>query len=130
MPGERPPADAVARPLRARTRSLLHRRRVEVFDESMLPTLRPGDRLLVDTAAYRDRPPAVGEVVVLVDPEQPSRWLVKRVARVEASAGTVDVRGDASETARDSRRFGAVPARSLIGRVYRVYFPPERRRDL
>lgn len=53
-----------------------------VRDESMLPTLRPGDRLLVDPRAYRDRAPAVGDLVVLVDPADASRWLVKRVAGV------------------------------------------------
>jgi nickel-type superoxide dismutase maturation protease len=96
----------------------------------MAPTLRPGDRLWVDRRAYRHRPPAVGEVVVLVDPEEPNRWLVKRVAAVDPHGGTVDVRGDAAEVARDSRRFGPVPFRSIVGRAWRVYFPPDRRRDL
>lgn len=130
MPGEPPSSEVAARPRRGAWRTFLHRRRVVVFDESMMPTLRAGDRLLVDTAAYRDRPPDVGEIVVLVDPEQPSRWLVKRVVRVDPSADTVDVRGDSTETARDSRRFGPVPFRSVVGRVYRIYFPPARRRDL
>jgi nickel-type superoxide dismutase maturation protease len=101
-----------------------------VEDESMLPTFRPGDRLLVDPRAYRDRAPRVGEVVVLVDPEDAARWLVKRVAGVDGPAGTLDVRGDAPENSRDSRRFGPVPTRSLVGRVYRCYFPVDRRRDL
>ncbi|HYB63372.1 MAG TPA: nickel-type superoxide dismutase maturation protease [Thermoplasmata archaeon] len=101
-----------------------------VRDESMLPTLRPGDRLLVDTRAYRDREPRVGEVVVFVDPEEPSRWLVKRVSRVDLPGATIEVRGDASETARDSRRFGPVPTRSVVGRAYRCYFPADRRREL
>ena len=101
-----------------------------VRDESMLPTLRPGDRLLVDRRAYRDRPPRVGEVVVLVDPEDAKRWLRKRVAQVDASAGSIEVRGDATEVARDSRRFGPVPTRSVVGRVYRCYFPADRRREL
>ncbi len=57
-------------------------RHVVVADESMAPTLRPGDRLLVDRRAYRDEAPRVGDVVVLADPEQPGRWLVKRVAAV------------------------------------------------
>jgi len=63
----------------------LHRwtsRRVEVHDDSMQPTLRPGDRLRVDVRIYRTRAPAVGEIVVVVDPAAPSRWLVKRVAAV------------------------------------------------
>jgi len=96
----------------------------------MLPTLRPGDRLLVDRHAYRNRPPRVGEIVILVDPEDSSRWLVKRVAAYDPGAGTVDVRGDATEVARDSRRFGAVLLPSLVGHAYRIYFPPARRRDL
>lgn len=101
-----------------------------VRDESMSPALRPGDRLLVDPKAYRDRPPRVGDVVVLVDPEQVSRWLVKRVAAVDATAGSVEVRGDANEVARDSRQFGPVPIRSVVGRAYYCYYPVARRREL
>jgi nickel-type superoxide dismutase maturation protease len=101
-----------------------------VQDESMLPTLRPGDRLLVDPRAFRSRPPRVGEIVILVDPQDSKRWLVKRVESVDVSAATLDVRGDATETARDSRRFGCIPIRSVVGQVYRLYSPPARRRDL
>jgi signal peptidase I len=96
----------------------------------MRPALEPGDRLLVDRGAYRSRPPGVGEIVVFVDPEDPLRWLVKRVASVDLTARTVEVRGDAVDVARDSRRFGPVPVGSLVGRAYRRYFPPDRRRDL
>ena len=95
----------------------------------MVPTLLPGDRLLVDRRAYRDRLPEVGEIVVLLDPEEPARWLVKRVAAVDARARSVEVRGDAADAARDSRRFGPVPARSVVGRVYRRYLPADRRRE-
>jgi len=105
-------------------------RRVRVEDESMRPTLQPGDRLLVDSRAYRDRLPGVGEIVILVDPADPGRWLVKRVAAVDPARRTVDVRGDAVDLARDSRRFGPVPFASLVGRAYQLYFPPARRRDL
>ena len=94
----------------------------------MRPVLAPGDRLLVDPTAYRSRPPRVGEIVVVVDPEDPTRWLVKRVAAV--APGTVVVVGDRDEVSRDSRRFGPVPLASVVGRVYRRYFPAERRADL
>ena len=57
-------------------------RRVVVYDDSMAPTLRPSDRLLVDRSAYRDRPPSVGDIVVFPDPAESSRWLVKRVLAV------------------------------------------------
>ena len=101
-----------------------------MHDESMLPTLRPGDRLLVDPRAYRDRLPRPGEVVVFADPERPDRWLVKRVRDVDPASGTIDVRGDAAESARDSRQFGRVPAGSVVGRAYRLYLPRDRRREL
>ncbi len=130
MPGaalSEPPEAPIYRPT---WRTFWHRRRVIVFDESMVPTLRPGDRLWVDRAAYRrDRSPTVGEIVVVVDPEEPTRWLVKRVSSVDLQSGAITVRGDATASARDSRRFGPVPLRSLIGRVYRLYFPPSRRRE-
>jgi signal peptidase I len=48
----------------------------------MRPTLHPGDRLRVDVRVYRGRSPRVGEIVVVVDPEETSRWLVKRVGAV------------------------------------------------
>ena len=95
-----------------------------------MPTLLPGDRLLIDPGAYRDRAPAVGEVVVLQDPEARVPWLVKRVAAVDQAAGTVEVLGDARAVARDSRQFGPVPLRAIVGKVYRVYYPLDRRRDL
>lgn len=105
-------------------------RRVAVQDDSMLPTLRPGDRLLVDPRAYRTHPPRAGEIVILVDPEDAARWLVKRVVDVQPQTRTVEVRGDAAEVARDSRQFGAVSLDAIVGRAYRCYYPPERRQEL
>jgi signal peptidase I len=96
----------------------------------MRPTLEPGDRLLVDRAAYAVAAPRVGEIVVLVDPEEPERWLVKRVRSVDPDARRVEVRGDAAEVARDSRRFGPVGWDAIVGRAYRLYLPSHRRRDL
>jgi signal peptidase I len=113
------------------------RARVVVRDESMHPTLRPGDRLWIDRGAYRSGPPSPGDLVVLTDPAEPARWLVKRVAVVgpapgppEVPAGTVFVRADGDGPVRDSRSFGPVPIGRLVGRVYRRYFPPERRAEL
>jgi len=56
--------------------------RVVVTDESMQPTLRPGDRLLVEHLGSKPAAPAVGDVVAVRDPEAPPRWLVKRIAAV------------------------------------------------
>lgn len=69
---------------------------VQVFrveGESMLPTLAHGDRLLVNKLVYRFREPTPGEVVVIADPANPHRHLVKRVIAV--AGDEVAVEGDA-----------------------------------
>jgi signal peptidase I len=58
--------------------------RVEGF--SMEPTLRDQDRLIVNKLVYRWSPPRVGDIVMLVSPEEPDKLLVKRVV-----AGPLDV---------------------------------------
>ena len=107
--------------------------RVVVYDHSMEPTLLPGDRLVVDRAAFRDRRPRVGELVVLVDPEAPERWLVKRVAGLEGEGPQerrVVVASDAPERGRDSRQFGPVASSAIVGRVIRRYRPWDRAAEL
>jgi signal peptidase I len=112
----------------------LRPRRVEVVGESMLPALRPGDRLLLLRL-----PASAGAVVAVVDPRDPARTLLKRVAaapgdevllpggrRLEAGSGYV-VLGDNPGASTDSAEFGAVPARLLRGRAVYRYAPPGRR---
>ena len=102
-------------------------RRVVVRGGSMAPTLLDGDRLLVVSPPWRA--PArtvVGDVVAVPDPRDPGRVLVKRVASVDRSAGTVQVLGDAPDASTDSRDFGPVPLTSLLGRVVHRYGPPGR----
>jgi len=101
-------------------RVLSHLDAVEVSGRSMVPTLRPGDRLLVETWTYRRRAPHVGEVVVAPDPRAPTRELVKRVAAV--AEGRVSLRGDAARST-DSRRFGSVPVTSVRARAAFRYWP-------
>ncbi len=90
----------------------------------MEPAYRLGERLLVNRLAYRGRTPQPGEVVVLRDPEVPRRRLLKRVIAVHSGAPgqglMVEVLGD-NPAGRDSRDFGPVPARLIVGRVWRRY---------
>jgi nickel-type superoxide dismutase maturation protease len=83
----------------------------------MLPSLQPGDRLVVVPVPT----PRPGMVVALPDPRDPSRTLVKRVAVVEGDA--VRVAGDNPAASTDSRSFGAVPTSSLLGRAVYRYAP-------
>jgi signal peptidase I len=96
----------------------------------MLPALSPGDRLLVDPAAYRAAGPRLGDVVVLHDPEERDRLLVKRVGTAPDGTGrseTVYVVGDAPGRSRDSRTFGSVPRGAIVGRAWFRYLPVDRR---
>jgi nickel-type superoxide dismutase maturation protease len=95
-------------------------RRVNVEGTSMLPTLAPGDRLVVLKFARLRR----GDIVALHDPQQPGRLLVKRIASVTAFG--VEVRGDNPASSRDSRSFGPVAPSQLVGKVVYRYFPPAR----
>lgn len=96
-------------------------RRVEVVGESMLPALRPGDRLLVLRPA-RARP---GDVVAVTDPRQASRTMVKRVA-ARGPAG-VTVLGDNAAASTDSRQLGPLAPAAVRGKVFYRYFPSGRR---
>jgi nickel-type superoxide dismutase maturation protease len=96
-------------------------RRIEVAGPSMIPTLAPGDRLLVMAPARRLR---AGDLVALRDPQVPKRLLVKRVVGVDAAG--VHVRGDNGGASRDSRDFGAVDPRDVLGVAVYRYHPRHR----
>lgn len=92
-------------------------RRVEVHGDSMRPTLVPGDRLLVVRGVGRHRP---GQLVVVRDPRDPRRPLVKRVSAVEGDR--VVVTGDNRSASTDSAVFGPVRVDARV--VYRYHPAP------
>lgn len=94
-----------------------------VEGRSMVPTLQPGDRLLVESWTYRQRPPRPGEVVLAADPRRPRRELAKRVAAV--GAGSLTLVGDGARST-DSRTFGAIPLEKVKWRALARYWPPRR----
>lgn len=134
----------------------------EVVSNSMAPTLREGDRVLVDQRPYFE--PSVGDVIVLDDPAIPAAYVTKRVAgiggqridivdgylcvdgrqwappgqasrRVPADAtlhpmrlaeGQLLVLGDNQRHSEDSLYFGPVPAESVKGKLWFIYWPPGR----
>lgn len=90
----------------------------------MAPTLLPGDWLLIECATYARRSPTVGEVVLVFDPRDRSRELIKRVGRV--ANGMLQLSGDNRAESTDSATFGWVPAEAVEWRVVGRYWPPSR----
>jgi nickel-type superoxide dismutase maturation protease len=94
---------------------------VAVRGASMAPTLLPGDRLIL---VRRRQDPRVGQVMVVRDPREPRRELIKRVASVDAER--VTLLGDNRSHSTDARAFGPVaPSRVRWAAVFR-YWPPSR----
>jgi hypothetical protein len=85
-------------------------RRFAVVEDSMRPSLNPGDGLL----ALRGGAPRRGQLRVFPDPTLPSRWLIKRVGGVRGTGrgATFEACSDnpGAPGVVDSRQFGWVPA--------------------
>jgi nickel-type superoxide dismutase maturation protease len=96
--------------------------RVAVDGDSMLPSLYPGDWLVVRWGV-RTRP---GDVVVARRPDRPSLLIVKRAIH-QTSHGWL-LEGDNPSASDDSRLFGPVDGGLVLGRVLFRYWPVRRRR--
>jgi signal peptidase I len=110
----------------------------------MTPTLLPGERLLFDRLAYVRRRPKAGDIVLVAHPLRPELLLVKRLVGVPGDVvegrplggnlfgknvsrgGEYWVLGDNESESTDSREFGAVRRRDLLGRAWLRYWPTER----
>lgn len=84
---------------------------VAVSGDSMLPTFRSGDWLLV---AWGDTF-RIGDVIVVEREERPGVFLIKRLERNEG--GKFWVEGDNKSISTDSREWGAVAGIEIVGRV-------------
>ena len=90
----------------------------------MEPAYRAGNRVLVNRIAYLRREPAIGDVVVLRDPERPGHLLLKRIAEApDGAPGPPQyfVLGDNVARSRDSRAFGLVRRPDILGRAWLIY---------
>lgn len=95
-----------------------HLQSVLVQGPSMLPTLAPGDCLLVRRVTA-GRPVRAGDVVVATFASRPDLLVVKRAVRPDQ--GGWWVQGDNPTVRDDSRRYG--PA-VVVGRVVLRWWPP------
>lgn len=99
--------------------------RVTVAGDSMLPTLEPGDRLVVLRVGHRRRL-GPGDLVTVRDPREDGggRVLVKRIGDLDREG--MEVKGDNPAASTDSRSFGRVPLTSVTGKVLYRYAPAPR----
>lgn len=86
----------------------------------MAPALSPGERVFVNRAAYWFSEPKPGDLVVVRDPRQPDRLLLKRIDR-PAESGVWLVMGDNRQASTDSREFGPVTREQILGKVWFRY---------
>jgi signal peptidase I len=102
---------------------------------SMEPSVRAGDYVLADKTAYDRMAPQKGDIVIFVNPDNRSQRYIKRIealpgdlitdadgAELEVPHGSVFVTGDNLQRSRDSRHFGFVPLRDVVGKARQVYF--------
>ena len=80
--------------------------------DSMTPTLKTGDRVLIDKSS----PISIGDVVVANHPFKSSVKLIKRVSSI-APDGNISLIGDNPNESSDSRGFGSINRTDIIGRV-------------
>lgn len=103
---------------------------------SMEPTILRGDYVFADRKVYQKGPVHVGDIVIHVFPDDRSKVYIRQIAAlpgerlaypdgtvVTAPHGTVLVRGSGNGgTVADSRQFGPVDMRDIVGQVRQIYF--------
>ena len=82
-----------------------------VEGNSMRPALQNGDVVLIQA----NKAPEVGDVVVAQHPFKQSVRVTKRVARVDPAG--YELRGDDPDESTDSRTFGLIERRLILGKV-------------
>ena len=86
------------RALPAFIQPLVGRRFVHIEGDAMVPTLRAGQNVSVDTRAYANHPPQRRDIVLFTPPDQNSRLFIKRVIAIPGDQllitnGTVSING-------------------------------------
>jgi len=85
---------------------------VSVSGSSMLPTLSDGDVVLLAPGSAAD----TGDIVLARHPYKTSVRLIKRV-KGKTAEGQLTLAGDNPAESTDSRTFGAVPEKDILGKV-------------
>ena len=79
----------------------------------MQPSLKEGQLVWVNNWSYLFSKPKVGDIVVF---RSQNKELVKRITQVKIDS--VEVAGDNKTDSLDSRKFGDIPMRAVVGKVW------------
>ena len=97
---------------------LKRRRYVRVINESMIPTLSPGDVVILNEGAYRRQQPQPNDIVVALHPEPKQPKLIKRVQHVHDDGRLFLISDNATlPESRDSRFYGLFALDSVVGKI-------------
>ena len=88
-----------------------------VVGQSMAPRIAESDYVVVNKLSYLLGKPREGDVVVAKHPNT-GRLIVKRISEIRADKYVL--RGDNERESTDSRGFGPVTKKMLVGKVLRV----------
>lgn len=94
---------------------LKQKKRFRVSGESMLPLLQAGEEVLIDIAAYKQKLPEIGDLVVARHPNRPDLIMIKRVTEINEKGYFLT--GDNYNFSTDSRSFGVVKLEHIVGKV-------------
>lgn len=83
----------------------------KVDGQSMTPTFRHGDVVLINRLSYFLSKPKIGDVVVL----KRGKYIIKRIVKVKEKK--LFVIGDNKKESTDSRKFGWIDKKEIVGKV-------------
>lgn len=88
--------------------------RFRILGHSMVPSLLPGDEILVSNLPYLFRKPQVNDIVVLEHPGKNKRF-VKRITKIQKDMYLFE--GDNTNDSYDSRSFGMKSRKVIKGKM-------------
>lgn len=83
----------------------------KISGHSMMPTLKPNDKVLVSSIPYYISPPKVGDIVVF---KYGKKFLIKKIAKIEKERYLVE-----GENKDDSLKIGKIERSDIVGKVIR-----------
>lgn len=88
----------------------------KIKGNSMTPAFKENDVVLVNRLSYFFSKPKIGDIVVL----KRERYIIKRIAKIDLSADGQKffVIGDNQKESTDSRNFGWIDKKEIIGKVF------------